>query len=400
MTFSDLNAWKVLRSKTCSNSLGTDTSNHVVLDEPKKSRVLWVAPILNHYKSRFLDRLAERSDFVITVLAGTSPRSLGHRLPCEASGFQTMRVNATMGTFALNPAVYYHLMKAILSSHPDVLFMPAEKKYIPIIAFLSILKKLFHFRFISYCHPLVGQNNRRRRINILWTRLIFSRFDRIVFYTEEACKWAVRNSILPGHKAYFANNTLDTATIWSHYCFEINISDPKTILFIGRLIENKQIHTLFDYFRRLKQRLPEVQLIVIGDGPEGAHVEDFIRNERGVIWRGALVDEQAIARDMKSAHVVFVPGATGLSIVHAFAYGKPYITLSGSKHGPELSYLIDGINGMLLRGPVDQDIDRIVHMLRDPIVYSSFCVNAFKTAQRVSIDVWCQQMKTAISVVY
>ena len=52
---------------------------------------------------------------------------------------------------------------------------------------------------------------------------------------------------------------------------------------------------------------------------------------------------------MKKASLVFVPGLSGLSINHAFAYGRPYATFSAERHGPEINYLINGVNGFIIK---------------------------------------------------
>ena len=48
------------------------------------------------------------------------------------------------------------------------------------------------------------------------------------------------------------------------------------------------------------------------------------------------------------ADILVIPGAVGLSIVHAFSYGLPIITSDNMKiHGPEIELLTVGDNGDL-----------------------------------------------------
>ena len=73
---------------------------------------------------------------------------------------------------------------------------------------------------------------------------MFRLFDRVVFYTEAARDEAVATGIVPACKAWFANNTLDTDSIWDHYSFEVNENQNWTFAFLGRLdAERKRLNT-------------------------------------------------------------------------------------------------------------------------------------------------------------
>ncbi len=154
---------------------------------------------------------------------------------------------------------------------------------------------------------------------------------------------------------------------------------------------------LIEYYSVLRKRIEGLQLIIIGDGPEGFRVREVSLSDEAVRWRGGVDDEELIAADMRQAHIVFVPGASGLSIVHAFCYGKPYVTLRNMPHGPELSYLIDGENGLLLDGNIEQDVKRVVRLLEDKKRYASFCEASYKQARKLSIENWCLQMEHALT---
>ena len=102
---------------------------------------------------------------------------------------------------------------------------------------------------------------------------------------------------------------------------------------------------------------------------------------------------------MRSVHAVFIPGETGLSVVHAFAYGKPYFTLDlpNQTHGPEIDYLEDGENGLLLSGEIKTDFVKIVEALNNSNTYKHMCERAFTSAQNLSIDKWCMRMTEALT---
>ena len=359
-------------------------------------KVLWIAPNLNHYKARFLSRLAD-GNLHITVLAGSQMTNQGHRAASEENGLRKVVVPAVKEDFNYRFSVYKTVLTMLFGGNFDVVLMPSEKKHFLVIIFLFLMKFLFRFELASYNHPTVKFRLRRPGFEKFLTRLFFLLYDKIIFYTEQGRDWAVEHKLIPAGKAFYANNTLDTELIWQNYSFTINRSTTKTLLFIGRLVPSKRLDLLFQYYQELKKKLPNMRLIIIGDGPGNPLVREKSCGNENILWRGAVVDEAKIAQDMKRAHLVFHPGASGLTIVHAFCYGKPYVTLRDCKlHGPELSYLVDSSNGLLLKGDLRNDVLRITDLLKDENAYNRMCHNAFAKAQELSIDNWCSKIKDAL----
>ncbi len=362
-------------------------------------KVLWISPNLNHYKARFLNRLTKSDALNLTVLAGGQVEKLGHRQDQSDESFFRINVNATKGNFQASPSVYWVLLRQLKKHKFDVILMPMEKKLSLLIVYLAFLKNFFKFKLVSYNHTSTRGFDGKLDLDTKITKFLFSLYDRVIFYTQEAMNSAVNSNLLQTKKAYFASNTLNTDEIWSHYNFEINHSEEKAILFIGRLTANKRLDLLFKYYTELKKRIPCLRLVIIGDGPEASKVKSVVDKDDSISWQGAIVDEKIIAIHMRSIHFVFVPGESGLSIVHAFCYGKPYVTTTMvNHHGPELAYLKNGENGIILEGNIDSDCQRILRLLNDPEAYAQACRAAYKKARMLSIGNWCLSMEKALIV--
>jgi len=356
-----------------------------------------MAPNLNHYRVKLLNELY-RSGLQFHVIAGSSLSQLGHEDSAEEFLFPITRVDANKYNFVLNIGVYLTLINTIRQTKPVQVLMPLERKFLPLIIYLTILKHLFRFSLISYNHASYNRKLRKYTwYHNTFQKALFSLYDRVIFYTEKSMARVVKMGLIAPDKAYYANNTIDTATIWQSYEFEVNFNEPKNLLFIGRLVQNKNCELLIKYFSALRRILPGTTLTIIGDGPEREFIKNAIAYDSDITWLGSIVDEKQISTHMRNAHVVFVPGASGLSIVHAFCYGKPYVTLRNCvSHGPELDYLQSGKNGVLLEGGIDNDVYVLSQLLQDQVRYESMCNEAYRTAQALSIDDWCRQIKVAI----
>ena len=92
--------------------------------------------------------------------------------------------------------------------------------------------------------------------------------------------------------------------------------------------------------------------------------------------------------------MVFIPGHSGLSINHAFSYGRPYFTIETDGHGPEIAYIETGINGFLLGSNKTKNLYMIEkYLLNDN---SKLCLNAFNKGNELSIENWCERFYSSL----
>jgi len=132
--------------------------------------------------------------------------------------------------------------------------------------------------------------------------------------------------------------------------------ERSSFLFVGRLQPRKRVHDLIAAFAELKPRLPDhVRLEIVGDGPMRqaleAQVANFGLNDR-VIFHGGLTDADRLKAIFHRALAYVSPGAVGLGVLHAFAYGVPVITDRNVRHGPEIENVSHGESGILFSGSV------------------------------------------------
>ena len=214
-------------------------------------KILWISPILNHYKASFLNRLEKDQPVDLWVLAGLEMRDQGHGRYQGEESFKRIDVLADKNSFAFKWKVYASLFRLISSERFEFVMTPTELKFLPLIIFTFCLKWIYRFELISYSHPIIGSQvvePRKKRL----AKFMFWFYNRIIFYTWKSRDRALTHGLIPKRKSFAANNTLNTIDIWKHYSFEINKSRPMTLLFIGRLIPNKRLETLFAYFDRLR----------------------------------------------------------------------------------------------------------------------------------------------------
>jgi len=357
----------------------------------KKLKTLWLAPNLNHYKARFLNHLANESDVDLTILSGTGRNQMGDLELIQDWGFQHVKVNVPKKTFGNSKIVKEQL--ATIFNQFDWVLIPAEKKNLLLFLFaLKLRKKNTSVRLFSYNHPtLKSKNGKITILDKLITKFYYKKLDRVIFYTESSCKWAVKSNLIKQQKAFWANNTVDNTEIDKYYSYQLPPENKPKILFIGRLIASKRIEDLIIYYNQLKLNMSNLTLDIIGDGPENELVRDIVISDKSITWHGAIVDEAKIAPIMKESSLVFVPGHSGLSINHAFAYGRPYITIEGPSHAPEISYIQQGLNGYVLKNNLEFNINIFKKILTDNNVLKKLCNKAKLDGEYLSVQRWSNQ---------
>lgn len=359
-------------------------------------KILWLAPMLNHYKIDVLNQLAQQKEFDVTVVSGSGRSNKGDSFVNKVNKFEEIRLPVFKEYFGCSLRVLKIIMENRNRYH--WIMIPAEKKNFPLL-FLSrlIIGKKKNAKLMSYNHAFLRAKHFSLSLNHLLTTIFFGKLDRVIFYTKEAMNYAVSHHLLDSSKAFYANNTLVSLRekdISMMNTFSIP-EEPK-ILFLGRLIRSKNIDIFFDYYRELKNRIPILSAAIIGDGPERDLVIEAQEKVKDIQWYGAIADEKEIASIILSSSMVFVPGHSGLSINHAFAYGRPYVTFRNIVHGPEIDYIQDDENGLLLEGGFEENVNRIMNLFESGKQLESFSRASLRTAQQITIEAWLRQIKLAL----
>jgi alpha-1,6-mannosyltransferase len=101
----------------------------------------------------------------------------------------------------------------------------------------------------------------------------------------------------------------------------------RILVAMGRLSIEKQWPVVLEGFMRFRSRC-DAKLIIFGDGPERARLEQMVRDRTDVSLMGFVADQSKIATALASADV-FLHGCPfetfGLSVAQALASGSPLV---------------------------------------------------------------------------
>jgi glycosyltransferase involved in cell wall biosynthesis len=178
--------------------------------------------------------------------------------------------------------------------------------------------------------------------------------------------------------------------------------DSVVLLYVGRVYRAKRVPELLEavqVIRRSRLLAAPLEVVVIGDGPQLPEVRTRAAGMEGVHVLGEVSDQRAIARVMRVSAAVVIPGAVGLAVNHAFAHGVPLITRPGALHGPEIEYLVDGVNGRLVAGDLAAFARGIAEVVGDPGRRTLLASGALRTGGALGLDAMVDAFDQAVAAV-
>lgn len=140
------------------------------------------------------------------------------------------------------------------------------------------------------------------------------------------------------------------------------------LLFVGRLVEHKNLPRLLDAFARVAAERPHVRLLLVGGGPLhdtlAARIRELKLDERALL----LGERSDVAALMKAADLLVAPSLReGMSnvILEAMALGLPVLA---TRVGGTPEVIEDGRHGVLV-DPTDTQAlaDSMLQLIDDPV---------------------------------
>lgn len=206
--------------------------------------------------------------------------------------------------------------------------------------------------------------------------------DAHVYYTEEAYKIIPTYGVNP-QRIFITYNSPDTDRLFETRSRIENAGisadpDNKIILHVGRLVEWKKVDRLIKAFVLVRERYPESELWIIGDGPQSGELRELAATTGSfekIKFIGAVYDPEELGRYFMNSTVYVLAGMGGLSINEAMAFGKPVICSRAD--GTEKKLVRHGYNGYYFREDDVQDLaGKINGLFSDPEKIKSFGENS------------------------
>jgi len=188
-----------------------------------------------------------------------------------------------------------------------------------------------------------------------------------------AAKEIISSYGLSKEKIFVTTNSPDTELIFNAHkkikdLSPILANNPHRIIHIGRLVAWKKVHLLLDAVAKVKDKYADVELLVIGKGPEEENLKIQAKElglDKNVRFVGAIYDNETLGQYLLASQIYILAGMGGLSINQAMAFGKPVICSVAD--GTEKALVKEGISGLYFKnGDVEDLAQKISFLLSKP----------------------------------
>ncbi|NJA05745.1 glycosyltransferase family 4 protein [Methylococcaceae bacterium WWC4] len=166
---------------------------------------------------------------------------------------------------------------------------------------------------------------------------------------------------------------------------ELGFGDTSRVgLYCGSLYPDKRLDYLIEAADRIREAIPEFHVVIIGDGPSASEIRAAAESRPWFHWLGVKKGLEKAAY-YRLTDVILNPGLVGLHVLDAFCAGLPMVTTADARHSPEIAYLKDGENGLVVAGGSDAYAAAIVGLLEDSEVYQRIRSSALAAARRYTL---------------
>lgn len=155
------------------------------------------------------------------------------------------------------------------------------------------------------------------------------------------------------------------------------------VIFVGRLIKEKNVPLLLKAVRLIKEEIPDVAAVIIGDGPERKSLEKLSKSlgvSDNVEFLGFLESHDEVIAHMKSSKVFLFPSLRegfGIVVLEANASGLPVVTVDYEMNASK-DLIINGKNGFVSKLNEKDFAEKILTALENRRKIKSTAVNIAK----------------------
>jgi glycosyltransferase involved in cell wall biosynthesis len=338
----------------------------------KKYKITIIQKILPHYRIplyRLLFNKLSNSNIELQLIYGQEyPGSVPRTLPINESWAHS--INNQYFSFSWGQLVWQPC--SALLGHSNLIIIEQANSLL-LNFWLQIRRSLGRGPKLAFWGH--GKNMQVKSANSLSERikkLLINHIDWWFAYTELTADIIVESGV-PDQHITILQNAVETTSLKHamnditsnasiNYRASLGLHDGPIALFCGGMYQNKKLGFLIDACKKIHQRLPDFQLLLIGNGPEQyIAVEAAVQYDWIHYYGPRFGAERAIYFTL--ADIFLMPGLVGLAILDSFSAGLPLFTTGIPMHSPEMVYLKNTKNGFISKPSVAAYSDSVCNYL-------------------------------------
>lgn len=365
-------------------------------------RVSYIFPTSHHYRLPFHERLR-------ALLAG---HGIDYRVvysdPDAVNRAKRDTVDIAWGikvpTRRIGPLLYQHGLREALRS--DLVIIQQENKLL--LNYLCNLASMAgRMRVAYFGHGRNFQardpNSRAERFKRFWA----TRADWWFGYTD-ATRRHVESLGFPPERITVFQNAVDTGALIAEaealsneevdaVAAAAGIRGGRVAIFVGGLYPDKRLDFLIEAAEQVRARIPDFELVIVGGGVELDRLVGLAASRPWLIVAGPRFGREKVAL-MRRASLFLMPGLVGLAVLDAAALGLPVVTTAWPWHSPEIAYLENGRNGVIVDAweDVSAYADAVATLMLDDRARARLAEGARETGREFTVKAMAERFAAGV----
>lgn len=226
-------------------------------------------------------------------------------------------------------------------------------------------------------------------------RKVAKRADWWFGYTEMS-RPIIDRSGFPRERVSILNNSVDTKELKNTYLSvsdedicafrrSIGLAGANVCAYVGSFYDEKRVDFLLEAGDFLKKKIPDFELILMGGGEQESLVVDFCRERSWAYYLGVRKGRDKVIA-LSGSKLLLNPGLVGLGILDSFVCRVPIVTTDCGLHSPEISYLENGINGVMTENTIEDYVDSVFRILNDQVALESLKLGCAESGDKYTVE--------------
>lgn len=327
-------------------------------------KVLILQEILPHYRVPLFNRIGKEPGIELTV---------GFNKTFKFNNAEAVNFNA-ISISKQKLGKFYKIRNFRNLIRPfDYIIITADLHWLPILILALIFKKRSKIYFWGI--GISSEKGLKKKSLADKLRFILNDISSgTILYSTNIAEYYKEN-VRKKEQVYVAKNTIEVEK------FPFPKDRRTKIISIGSFKKYKNLSNLILAFSEILNQLEsDITLDFIGDGEEEKELKNLVNkyhlNNRVLFW-GRKESDKEIYPIISKAMVCVSPTQAGLAVLHAMAFGCPFLTAEDAITGGERFYIQNNINGYFYDGSVAELCRRLLWIVKNPEKNLAIANNAY-----------------------
>ncbi len=361
-------------------------------------RICFVMAGLPHYFKLVLNKLATDYDVeVVLIKPSQKGQSVGSGVQEDANGLDFKLIELAEYKTWYGKAFFKDLLPTLNNVKPDVVVMSAWPYFMQFV-----LNPFFYWKFKKLKTKLICRdipfniaewgkvrdyyyNNQNltedfrtekktlKGFLAFWgisalRRIYLPLADAHINYIDEAYN-IIGSYGVPNQKIFVTANSPDTDELLTAFDKVkktplILPQNPYRLIHVGRLVKWKRVDLIIESVKNLKNKFPQIELVVVGYGPDEANLKQLATElgvQDSIQFVGGVYNSVDLGQYLHASAIYVLGGMGGLSINDAMCFGKPIVCSMAD--GTEKRLVRENINGFYFENGSSDSLTKVTDKL-------------------------------------